>query len=80
MNLSNYAYMWDGAESGWCLIELGPQQSGTGMRYHIYNVETKAGALIESEVMKASVVRQLLATGAQILTTTELRERLRNKQ
>lgn len=69
--------MWDGSESGWCLVELGGTSPGSDVRYHIYNIDTKVGALIESESVRAAVVRQLLEAQVPVLSMAALRAKLR---
>ena len=69
MELSEYSYLWDGSEEGWCLLK-----SDDSDRMLIFNQSTSAALIVEIEDLKQKLCELMLANGAPIITEIEERE------
>ncbi len=66
MELTEYSYLWDGSEEGWCLLKT----DGSN-RMMIFNQNTSTALIIEIEELKKKLCDRMLANGAPIITEIE---------
>ena len=68
MNLDEFAFMWNGTEPGWCLVDYGV---GSSARYSLFNREKSQSLVIEDEVVYQEVVRRLIEVCVPIVDASE---------
>ena len=71
MNTNEYAFLWDGSEPGWCVVDYGEGEPDE-TRYSIFNRETRQGLVIENEAAYQETVRRMLSNDRAVISAEEL--------
>ena len=70
--LDDLAYLWDGSDPGWCLVQLDATKPlGTGA-LAIYNRNASHALIIEDDKIYAQVIERMLAGGCAVVTATDM--------
>jgi hypothetical protein len=73
--LDGFAYLWDGSQPGWCLVQIDAAQSPGTAAYAIYNPGDSHALIIEDDEIYMQVIERMLAEGCPIVPATELNDR-----
>lgn len=60
---NEYAFLWDGTESGWVVVKSAESSSG---RY-IFNLATRSMLLVEIDALNEELCDQMLRAGCALL-------------
>ena len=65
--IAEYEYLWDGSQSGWCLVQL-DSASSDQPTYSIYNQPDSTALIIEDDSIFDSVIERMLAEGCPVVS------------
>ncbi len=71
-DLADHAYLWDGSEPGWCLVQVNPDKSLGMSAFAIYNRKHAHALIIEDDEIYAQVIERMLAAGCPVVSPTDM--------